>query len=55
MRNYAPAFKHGLWAGVAYSGLSATVLKGREPYNAALLEVSASWTCLLYTSDAADE
>ena len=32
VRNYAPAFKHGLWAGVAYSGLSATVLKGREPW-----------------------
>jgi electron-transferring-flavoprotein dehydrogenase len=32
VRNYKPAFKGGLFAGVAYSGLSAYVLGGREPW-----------------------
>lgn len=32
VRNYAPAFKWGLWPGVAYSGLSAFVLRGMEPW-----------------------
>lgn len=27
VRNYAPAFKWGLWAGVIYSGLSAVILQ----------------------------
>lgn len=32
VRNYKPAFKYGLLAGVTYSGLSAYVLGGREPW-----------------------
>jgi len=32
VRNYHPAFKRGLLPGVAYSALSAYVLRGREPW-----------------------
>jgi len=32
VRNFHPAFKHGLIPGMAYSGLSAYLLKGREPW-----------------------
>jgi electron-transferring-flavoprotein dehydrogenase len=32
VRNYHPSFKHGLLPGIAYSGLSAYVLNGREPW-----------------------
>mmetsp|Transcript_12224 Transcript_12224/g.22668 ORF Transcript_12224/g.22668 Transcript_12224/m.22668 type:complete len:603 (+) Transcript_12224:183-1991(+) len=32
VRNYAPAFKHGLYAGVIYSGISGFVLRGMEPW-----------------------
>merc|ERR1711871_235022 len=32
VRNYAPAFKWGMWAGLAYSGASAFVLRGMEPW-----------------------
>ena len=42
VRNYHPSFKAGLWPGVLYSGLSAFVLRGREP-----------WTFKSHGSDAA--
>lgn len=32
VRNYHPSFKFGQLAGLAYSGLSAFVLRGREPW-----------------------
>jgi len=32
VRNYHPSFKQGLLPGLAYSGLSAFVLKGKEPW-----------------------
>jgi len=32
VRNYAPSFKWGVPAGIAYSGVSGFVLKGREPW-----------------------
>lgn len=32
VRNYAPSFKHGTLAGVLYSGLSAFLLRGHEPW-----------------------
>jgi electron-transferring-flavoprotein dehydrogenase len=32
VRNYKPSFQYGLYAGMAYSGASAYVLKGREPW-----------------------
>uniref|UniRef100_A0A7S3PR61 Electron transfer flavoprotein-ubiquinone oxidoreductase n=1 Tax=Aplanochytrium stocchinoi TaxID=215587 RepID=A0A7S3PR61_9STRA len=32
VRNYAPSFKWGTLAGVAYSGLSGFVLRGKEPW-----------------------
>jgi electron-transferring-flavoprotein dehydrogenase len=32
VRNYHPSFKHGLLPGMLYSGLSAYVLQGREPW-----------------------
>ena len=32
VRNYHPAFKAGLIPGTLYSGLSAFILKGREPW-----------------------
>lgn len=32
VRNYAPAFKWGLYAGVIYSGISGFVLRGMEPW-----------------------
>jgi electron-transferring-flavoprotein dehydrogenase len=32
VRNYKPAFQWGLYAGVAYAGLSAYVLRGNEPW-----------------------
>ncbi|MGD9742939.1 MAG: electron transfer flavoprotein-ubiquinone oxidoreductase [Dongiaceae bacterium] len=32
VRNIRPAFHHGLWPGMAYSGLSLFLLRGREPW-----------------------
>ena len=32
VRNYHPSFKHGLWGGMIYSGLSAFITRGREPW-----------------------
>lgn len=32
VRNYAPSFKYGTTAGTMYSGLSAYILKGKEPW-----------------------
>lgn len=32
VRNFAPSFKWGLYGGMAYSGISSWVLKGREPW-----------------------
>jgi electron-transferring-flavoprotein dehydrogenase len=32
VRNYAPAFKWGLYAGVLYSGISGFILRGMEPW-----------------------
>jgi len=32
VRNYKPSFKNGLFAGMAYSGASAYVLRGKEPW-----------------------
>ncbi|GBG30209.1 Electron transfer flavoprotein-ubiquinone oxidoreductase, mitochondrial [Hondaea fermentalgiana] len=32
VRNYAPAFKWGLYAGVVYSGVSGFILRGMEPW-----------------------
>jgi electron-transferring-flavoprotein dehydrogenase len=32
VRNFKPAFKAGLWAGSAYSAVSAYITKGREPW-----------------------
>ncbi|MGH7187165.1 MAG: 4Fe-4S dicluster domain-containing protein, partial [Pseudomonadota bacterium] len=32
VRNVRPAFHWGLWAGLAYSGLSLFLLRGREPW-----------------------
>jgi len=32
VRNYAPMFKYGLYAGVLYSGISGFILRGMEPW-----------------------
>ena len=32
VRNYKPSFEYGMWAGMAYSGASAYVLRGMEPW-----------------------
>jgi len=44
VRNYKPSFKYGLYAGMAYSGASAYVLKGNEPWTLAHDHVDSETT-----------
>mmetsp|Transcript_22680 Transcript_22680/g.68061 ORF Transcript_22680/g.68061 Transcript_22680/m.68061 type:complete len:595 (-) Transcript_22680:61-1845(-) len=47
VRNYKPSFQWGLYAGMAYSGLSAYVLKGREPWTLRHTHVDSECTAKL--------
>jgi len=47
VRNYKPSFQWGLYAGMAYSGLSAYVLKGREPWTIQHTHVDSECTAKL--------
>lgn len=49
VRNIKPAFKYGLWAGLAYAALDTYILRGRAPWT---LPTKADYTTLRASADA---